>query len=64
MLGATFATRIASQLTAGLTYKVFAWITPCGGCDTQGASGTTQAVDLGVQYRPELESLGVAGRGH
>ena len=50
LVSATFATSILPHLNAGVTYKLFQWRQDCSGfCQEQPASGTTNAIDLGVR---------------
>ena len=51
-ISATFATALAAGVSSGVTYRVFVANSPCNGCATGGASGTTQLIDLGLQYHP------------
>ncbi len=62
MLTATYATRVAAGLNAGINYKLYQFKQSCAGsgidCTTQGFSATTHGIDVGVQYRPaRLRSL-------
>jgi hypothetical protein len=63
VIGATFATGLAGGVSGGITYKVFMRVSSgsSGSCaDTPG--GTTQLVDLGLQYRPRWSrSVAVGG---
>jgi len=59
LLAASFATTILNHLQAGVSYKLFQWRQDCSGyCQEQPASGTTNAVDLGVRAEiPWVRSL-------
>jgi hypothetical protein len=59
LLTATFATAIIRHINAGVTYKLFQWRQDCSGfCQEQPASGTTNAVDLGLRLEvPGVPSL-------
>jgi hypothetical protein len=55
VLMGSFATTMAPGLAAGVSYKVFQFRQDCVGfCGTPGFVATTHAVDLGVQYHPQL----------
>ncbi len=52
MLVATYATRVADGLYAGVSYKLFQFRNDCQGyCFGEELSATTHALDLGVQYQ-------------
>jgi len=59
LLTATFATAILPRVSAGVTYKLFQRRQDCSGfCGDQTASGTTNAVDLGLRFEiPWVRSL-------
>jgi len=53
MLWASFATPISRELAAGFNYKLYRLSATCTRvCGEDAQSGTTHAVDVGVQYRP------------
>lgn len=56
VLTATYATRLAAGINAGINYKLYNFKQTCSGtgidCTTQGFSATTHGIDFGVQYRP------------
>ncbi len=51
-IAATFATALGAGVSTGITYKVFIINSPCPGCQTGGASGATQLIDVGLQFHP------------
>jgi hypothetical protein len=52
-LTATYATRIAPGLRAGLSYQLFQFRQDCRGfCDVESYAATTHLVDAGLQYSP------------
>jgi hypothetical protein len=52
-LTATYATRVAAGLSAGLTYQLFQSRTDCSGfCNNESSSATTHLVDAGLVYQP------------
>lgn len=55
LLVGTFSTRIASGLSAGISYKFFQQRTDCTGlCGSAENVASTQAVDAGVRYTPAV----------
>ncbi len=53
VVAATFATTLVKGLSGGVTYRAFIWVTPASAAaETGGASGATQLLDAGLQYRP------------
>jgi hypothetical protein len=63
VLTATYATRVAAGLNAGVSYELFQFRQDCRGfCGTANISATTHGLGLGVQYRPRwLDSLELGG---
>jgi hypothetical protein len=52
-LTATYATRIAPGLDAGLSYQLFQRRTDCSGfCNFESSAATTHLIDAGLIYRP------------
>ena len=50
---ASFATPLASNLSAGINYKYYNLRIVCSGrCDLEELNATTHALDFGVQYQP------------
>lgn len=50
---ASFATPLAANVSAGISYKYYNWRITCSGqCDLSDLNATTHALDFGVQYQP------------
>jgi hypothetical protein len=57
---------MAPGLNAGISYKIFQFRNDCSGfCDGGGFAATTHAVDVGLQYHPQLwRALQLGRRDH
>lgn len=54
VLTASYATRVAAGLNAGVNYKLYQFRNDCRGyCGGEGTSATTHGLDLGFHYRPQ-----------
>jgi hypothetical protein len=63
VFSATYATSVLSHITVGITYKVLQVRVDCTGpcADNSSFSGSTSAVDLGMQYQPRKGTPLVVG---
>lgn len=53
VLTATYATRVAAGLDAGVSYKLYQFRQDCRGfCGVEGFAATTHGLDLGVHFAP------------